>query len=615
MASKKELRALITLAGKIDPSLQTAMLKASKMNMKLSEGAKKSGSLLSKVGTIAKGVFVGNLATQAFSRITGGIIAVGSNGIKLASDLQEVQNVVDTTFTTSANQINTWSKQALNAFGLSELQAKQFAGTMGAMLKSSSIAGKNMLVMSQNLAGLAGDFASFYNLSQKEAFEKIRAGISGETEPLKQLGINMSVANLEAYALSKGIKTAYKDMDQASQVMLRYSYLMSVSKDAQGDFVKTQDSFANQTRLLKTNWEQFTATIGKKALPIITKLIGYGNKLLGGIDAEKLGDLVGNKLTAAFDTVAQYAPIVIDNIKKIPPVVSEIYDKVKWAADLIINNWPMIEPIVWGITGALVANKIAMWGMVAAQKAGMIIQGLSKAWQVGTAILGMFRAGASVATIAQWAFNAALSANPIGLVVVGIGALIAVGVLLYKNWNAITAALSNAWNWFTNLIKGMPDVALALTGPLAPLLLLIKHFDKVKELAGKAFDAVKKFFGFGGKEGDKTSAGNGQSVISYGMKKYAKGGFADEPSIFGDDGLEAAIPIKYRNPRSISLLNKVAQAIGVTPAGGTMVQLTYAPVIYGGNRAEIEPLLQQHKEELRAMIEDIIAGNRRVAFG
>ncbi|HEY0828949.1 MAG TPA: DNA-binding protein, partial [Bacilli bacterium] len=105
--------------------------------------------------------------------------------------------------------------------------------------------------MSQNLSGLAGDFASFYNLSTNEAFDKIRAGISGETEPLKQLGIDMSVTSLEAYALAQGIKVPFDKMSQGNKTILRYNYLMEKSRDAPGDFTRTQDSFANQTRLLQ----------------------------------------------------------------------------------------------------------------------------------------------------------------------------------------------------------------------------------------------------------------------------------------------------------------------------------------------------------------------------
>lgn len=121
----------------------------------------------------------------------------GKQALEIASDLQEVQNVVDVTFGSSASKIDAWAKSAGKNFGLTELQAKQFTSTLGAMMKSSGLAGDEIVEMSTSLAGLAADMASFYNLDFDTAFQKIRSGISGEVEPLKALGINLSV-NLRA---------------------------------------------------------------------------------------------------------------------------------------------------------------------------------------------------------------------------------------------------------------------------------------------------------------------------------------------------------------------------------------------------------------------------------
>jgi Glu-tRNA(Gln) amidotransferase subunit E-like FAD-binding protein len=127
--------------------------------------------------------------------------------------------------------------------------------------------------MGKALVQLAGDMSSFYNLDNETAWEKIRSGISGETEPLKELGINMSVANLEAYAMAHGINKAYKEMSQAEQTTLRYNYLISVTKDAQGDFARTLgSSFANQLRVAKMNIESLGVSIGSIFLPAVMKM-------------------------------------------------------------------------------------------------------------------------------------------------------------------------------------------------------------------------------------------------------------------------------------------------------------------------------------------------------
>lgn len=229
-------------------------------------------------GTLRK---IGGMVAMAFG--TAALINFGKESIKLASDIEEVQNVIDVTFGNGAAQIEEFAKSAAEAFGLSELSAKQYAGTMGAMLKSSGLATGAAQEMSTTLAGLAGDLASFYNLDTDTAFEKIRSGISGETEPLKQLGINMSVANLEAYALSQGITKSYNAMSQAEQVLLRYNYLLSVTTDAQGDFARTSGSFANQIRILQLNFDQLRIAVGNALIPIAQAVLPGINAIISAL--------------------------------------------------------------------------------------------------------------------------------------------------------------------------------------------------------------------------------------------------------------------------------------------------------------------------------------------
>lgn len=209
------------------------------------------------------------------------LVQFGKSAIELGSNLWEVQNVVDVTFRDMASHVNQFAKSALESFGISELSAKQYTSTMGAMLKSMGFTINQSLNMSEAIAGLTGDMASFYNITQKDMFEKIRSGMSGETEPLKQLGINMSVANLEAFALSQGMNKAYQSMSQQEQTMLRYNYLLSVTADAQGDFARTSNSWANQTRILTERFNTFKATLGQGFINIFTPVLSIVNALIG----------------------------------------------------------------------------------------------------------------------------------------------------------------------------------------------------------------------------------------------------------------------------------------------------------------------------------------------
>lgn len=238
-------------------------------------------SATSNVSSFIKTVLGFKTASLAMSKFNQ---AMNGKGImELGSDIAEVENIVDVAFGSMANKAYEFASVATKQFGLSELAAKNYIGTMMAMLKSSGVAQDSAAEMSTTLAGLAGDLASFYNIDTDTAFYKIRAGISGQVMPLRQLGINLSVANMEAYALSQGITTSYNSMTQAQKVMLRYNYLLSVTGDQQGDFARTSGSWANQTRLLTLNLQSLSSVIGQglisAILPAIQALNAFIAKL------------------------------------------------------------------------------------------------------------------------------------------------------------------------------------------------------------------------------------------------------------------------------------------------------------------------------------------------
>ncbi|OUO77891.1 hypothetical protein B5F53_11795 [Blautia sp. An249] len=240
----------------------------------------------SKIGTSSKGVKSAqfsllSLAKTAIAFRAGyGLINFGKQAIELGSDITEVENVVDVSFGNMADKAYEFASTAKEQFGLSELAAKQYAGTMMAMLNSTGVAQDAAAEMSVNLAGLAGDLASFYNISTDDAFYKLRAAIAGETEPMRQLGINMTVAAMESYALSQGIDKSWQSMTQAEQALLRYNYILSVTGAQQGDFARTQNTYANQTRLLALNFQTLSATIGQGFIAAILPAIQALNALM-----------------------------------------------------------------------------------------------------------------------------------------------------------------------------------------------------------------------------------------------------------------------------------------------------------------------------------------------
>lgn len=316
------LAQLASAGGKVN----TATNSISSAFSKLSSGTLSLGNLViktaSKIGSGIKTIIgwfqrLGNgssgLKTASFNlgalfktavgfKAIQGIIDFGRSAVNLGSQITEVENVVDVAFGSMSDKAYQFASTAKEQFGLSELAAKQYSGTMMAMMKSSGVAQDAASKMSISLAGLAGDIASFYNIDTDTAFQKIRSGISGEIEPLRQLGINLSVANMEAYALSRGITTSYNAMSQAEKVALRYNYLMSATGDVQGDFARTSGTWANQVRLLTLNFQSLSAVIGQGLiagiLPAIQALNALMSKLMQAANAFRnfMYVLMGKKL-------------------------------------------------------------------------------------------------------------------------------------------------------------------------------------------------------------------------------------------------------------------------------------------------------------------------------
>ena len=209
------------------------------------------------------------------------LVSFGKQCIELGSDLNEVQNVVDVTFTSMSDKVDKFAKNAASSFGLSETMAKKYTGTFGAMAKSFGFSEKAAYDMSTTLTGLAGDIASFYNISQDEAYTKLKSVFTGETETLKELGVVMTQNALDAYAMANGYGKTTKSMTEAEKVALRYAFVQSKLNAAAGDFSRTSGSWANQVRVLTLQFESLKATIGQGLINVFTTVIRVVNILIG----------------------------------------------------------------------------------------------------------------------------------------------------------------------------------------------------------------------------------------------------------------------------------------------------------------------------------------------
>lgn len=158
-----------------------------------------------------------------------------------ASDLVEVQHVVNVTFGEYANMMDQMASSSIQNYGMSELTARQIGSRFQAMGMAMGFARGEMADMSISLTKLAGDMASFYNVDYADAAKSLEAIFTGQTRPMRAFGVDLTQTTLQEYALSQGITTNVAAMSQAEKTALRYQYVLERMAMVEGDFVKTAD--------------------------------------------------------------------------------------------------------------------------------------------------------------------------------------------------------------------------------------------------------------------------------------------------------------------------------------------------------------------------------------
>lgn len=237
------------------------------------------------------------------------ILAAGAAAVKFASDYQESINKVDVAFKSSSTGVKEFSKSSLESFGIAEGTALDMAAAYGDMGTSMGLTTGQAAKMSTSLVGLAGDLASFKNISIDIANTAISAIFTGETESLKKLGIVMTELNLKQFALNSGIKKNYEQMTQAEKVQLRYNYILSVTKNSQGDFERTQGGAANQTRIFTESLKQVGQQLGAVILPLFTQVITAVNEKIKAFS--KLSEGTKTTIVVIAGLVAIIGPLLL----------------------------------------------------------------------------------------------------------------------------------------------------------------------------------------------------------------------------------------------------------------------------------------------------------------
>lgn len=279
--------------------------------------------------------------------------AVGKLGgaVDLASQLTEVQNVVDTTFGDMASKVDDFTKTSIQDFGMSELTVKQISsrfqalGTSvgitsqqvanGTALTNKALMSQNntlykttdsMADMSLNLTRLAGDMASFYDVDQADVAKSLQSIFSGTIAPLRRYGLDLTQATLSEWAMKNGLDANIKSMTQAEKVLLRYNYVMANTQAAQGDFAKTANTWANSIRVLKQEFQAWGSIIGSVVINALKPFVQALSKVM--LKVISLTKTVADALGAIFGWTIEISGggATVDGMEDIADGVGDIGD-------------------------------------------------------------------------------------------------------------------------------------------------------------------------------------------------------------------------------------------------------------------------------------------------
>ena len=248
-----------------------------RINTKLNTDGFNSGikSMMGSLGGITK------LLGIALS--TASLIKFGKEAIGLASDLAEVDNVVNKAFGNMRSEMDALADSAIKNLGMSRLMAYQTGSTFMSMGKSMIENSEDAKNMALSLTKLTANMSSFFNVSHDLASIALKSIYTGETETLKQYGVVMTEVNLKQFAMEQGITKAYSAMSQSEKVMLRYQYVMNQLSYIGDDFIDTQDSWANQTRILSEQWKEFLTIIGNGLITVLTPVVKGLNMIVSAL--------------------------------------------------------------------------------------------------------------------------------------------------------------------------------------------------------------------------------------------------------------------------------------------------------------------------------------------
>jgi hypothetical protein len=391
----------------------------------------------------------------AGAAIAGAII--GKTLISAASNLEESISKINAVFGDGAKSIIAWSETTAKSLGISQRTALEAAGTYGNLFQAFGLGAPQAQEMSIRLVELAADMASFNNVPIDDSLLALRAGLSGETEPLKRFGVAINDAALRTKALEMGlISTTKGTLPQAIKTQAAYALILEQTALQQGDVARTSDGVAFKMKSFGAQVEDVKSQIGTALIPIFSALMSFMNDKVLPVFVEFAAILGEDGLGEAF----------------------------KYLGGEILN--------AIGGMGTFGNTVLILAGIFVTLKAAVV------AYNVTIAVLNVLnalaKAGFLGTTVGVWALNAAMLANPIGLVIAGIVALIAVIAIIIIKFKAVRDAIANAFGWLGKLFTGFKQVEAGADDAAGGINRVNAAFEGLTKKQLKTYDTNRKFF-------------------------------------------------------------------------------------------------------------------------
>jgi hypothetical protein len=551
----------------------------------------KAASALGKVGEAAK----------VAAKLVAGIGVAGAVGaykaIDAASDLAESQAKVDVIFGEGAASVEAFADTAATAFGQSRQDVLNAAGVFGTFGKAAGLAGDDLADFSNGFTGLASDLASFNNATPQEAIDAIGAALRGEAEPLRRFGVLLDDATLKQEALALGIYDGNGALTAQQKILAAEAAIYKQTADAQGDFARTSDGLANQSRILKASLANVVAEIGEKLLPIALKIASFLNQKVIPV-VEKVADVFGKE---GFAGVVRLAG---DELKRaLPPALEKVKDLIVQLGSWIVNTGlPLLGEKLAQLGKALVdwigpriKPALKKLGELLAELGAWILdEGLpllvEKLVALGDALVEWIgpkigpllkELGKLLLAIADWIVTEAvpkLGKQALKLGEALLGWVVELAPKLAKGLaGAVVDIVKKLPGLFFDLVKALADLGTDLGGSLVNALV-----DALKSLATKGLDVGKAFanaiIGFVNSqviqkindllEFTIDPPGPGPKLTINppdlpNIPKLAEGGIVRSPTLalIGEAGPEAVLPLSGRNAVGTGITINVSGAL------------------------------------------------------